>query len=63
MTKVESIVKEAPEKGAEIIYRLKDGVQAIIMENTNYYYKVKFTDENGVERRVIYKKLLDIVYI
>ncbi len=49
MTKVVSCVKQAPEKGAEIICRLKDGIQAIITENTNYYYKVKFTDENGVE--------------
>lgn len=62
MTKVESIVKEAPEKGAEIIYRLKDGVQAIIMENTNYYYKVKFTDENGVEREgYVAKKNLKVI--
>lgn len=62
MTKVVSIVKEAPEKGAEIIYRLKDGVQAIIMENTNYYYKVKFTDENGVEREgYVAKKNLRVI--
>ena len=62
MTKVISIVKEAPEKGAEIIYRLKDGVQAIIMENTNYYYKVKFTDENGVEREgYVAKKNLRVI--
>lgn len=62
MTKVVSIVKEAPEKGAEIIYRLKDGVQAIIMENTNYYYKVKFTDENGVEREgYVAKKNLKVI--
>lgn len=62
MTKVVSIVKEAPKKGAEIIYRLKDGVQAIIMENTNYYYKVKFTDENGVEREgYVAKKNLKVI--
>lgn len=62
MTKVVSIVKEAPEKGAEIIYRLKDGVQAIIMGNTNYYYKVKFTDENGVEREgYVAKKNLKVI--
>lgn len=62
MTKVVSIVKEAPEKGAEIIYRLKDGVQAVIMENTNYYYKVKFTDENGVEREgYVAKKNLKVI--
>lgn len=62
MTKVVSIVKEAPEKGAEIIYRLKDGVQTIIMENTNYYYKVKFTDENGMEREgYVAKKNLKVI--
>lgn len=62
MTKVVSIVKEAPEKGAEMICRLKDGVQAIIMENTNYYYKVKFTDENGVEREgYVAKKNLKVI--
>lgn len=62
MTKVVSIVKEAPEKGAEIIYRLKDGVQTVIMENTNYYYKVKFTDENGVEREgYVAKKNLKVI--
>lgn len=62
LTKVVSIVKEAPEKGAETIYRLKDGVQAIIMENTNYYYKVKFTDENGVEREgYVAKKNLKVI--
>lgn len=33
MTKVVSCVKQAPEKGAEIICRLKDGIQVIITEN------------------------------
>lgn len=62
MTKVVSCVKQAPEKGAEIIYRLKDGIQAIITENTNYYYKVKFTDENGVEREeYVAKKNLRVI--
>lgn len=62
MTKVVSCVKQAPEKGAEIICRLKDGIQAIITENTNYYYKVKFTDENGVEREgYVAKKNLRVI--
>lgn len=62
MTKVVSCVKQAPEKGAEIIYKLKDGIQAIITENTNYYYKVKFTDENGVEREgYVAKKNLRVI--
>ena len=33
MTKVVSCVKQAPEKGTEIICRLKDGIQMIITEN------------------------------
>lgn len=62
MTKVVSCVKQAPEKGAEIICRLKYGIQAIITENTNYYYKVKFTDENGVEREgYVAKKNLRVI--
>lgn len=62
MTKVVSCVKQAPEKGAEIIYKVKDGIQAIITENTNYYYKVRFTDENGVEREgYVAKKNLRVI--
>lgn len=62
MTKVVSCVKQAPEKGAEIICKLKDGIQAIITENTNYYYKVRFTDENGVEREgYVAKKNLRVI--
>ena len=33
MPKVVNCVKQTPEKGAEIIYRFKDGIQAIIAEN------------------------------
>lgn len=46
-TYVVSNVKELPEKGAKIIGRLHENIEAIIIENTNYYYKVTFTDENG----------------
>ena len=47
---------------AEIIYKLKDGIQAIITENTNYYYKVRFMDENGVEREgYVAKKNLRVI--
>ncbi len=45
-----SNVKELPEKGAAIICQLKENVEAYITENTNYYYKVSFTDENGIGR-------------
>lgn len=42
-----SNVKELPQKGANIIGQLKEDVEAIIIEDTNYYYKVSFVDENG----------------
>lgn len=46
---VVSNVKELPQKGANIICQLKEEIEAVIIENTNYYYKVSFTDENGVK--------------
>ena len=39
-----------PEKASKVICQLKEEVEAIIVENTDYYYKVKFVDEEGVER-------------
>lgn len=50
MTWVMSNVKELPQKGADVICQIKEGVEAVIIENTNYYYKVSFTDENGVKQ-------------
>lgn len=47
MTYIESNVKELPQKGAEVVGKIKENVEAIILEDTNYYYKVSFTDENG----------------
>lgn len=47
---VVSNVKELPEKASKVICQLKEEVEAIIVENTDYYYKVKFVDEDGVER-------------
>lgn len=44
---VVSNVKELPEKGAKIIGQINENIEAIIIENTNYYYRVTFTDENG----------------
>lgn len=44
---VVSNVKELPQKGAKIIGQIHENIEAIIIENTNYYYKVTFTDENG----------------
>lgn len=47
MTYVVSNVKEVPKKGAKVIGKIRENVEAIIIEDTNYYYKVSFTDENG----------------
>ncbi|MGN8921942.1 hypothetical protein ACTNB0_12780 [Lachnospiraceae bacterium HCP28S3_F9] len=47
---VVSNVKELPQKGANIICQLKQNIEAIVIEDTNYYYKVRFIDENGEER-------------
>ena len=47
MTKVASVVKELPAKGAKIIDWLEEGFKAFITEDTNYYYKVSFIDVNG----------------
>lgn len=44
---VVSNVKELPEKGAKIIGQINENIEAIIIKNINYYYKVTFTDENG----------------
>lgn len=50
MAYIESNVKDLPQKGSAIICQIKEGVEAIIIENTNYYYKVSFTDERVVEQ-------------
>lgn len=57
-----SNVKELPEKGAAIVCQLKENIEAYITENTNYYYKVSFTDENGIEREgYVAKRNLKII--
>ena len=62
MTYVESNVKELPEKGAKIVAQLKENIEATIIENTNYYYKVTFTDEDGVQREgYVAKRNLKII--
>ena len=62
MTYVASNVKELPEKGAKIVAQLKENIEATIIENTNYYYKVTFTDENGVQREgYVAKRNLKII--
>ena len=55
-------VKELPEKGAKIVAQLKENIEATIIENTNYYYKVTFTDEDGVQREgYVAKRNLKII--
>ena len=62
MTYVASDVKELPEKGAKIVAQLKENIEATIIENTNYYYKVTFTDEDGVQREgYVAKRNLKII--
>lgn len=62
MTYVVSNVKELPEKGAKIVAQLKKNIEATIIENTNYYYKVTFTDEDGVQREgYVAKRNLKII--
>ena len=40
-------VKELPEKVGKFIGDLKEDIEATIIENVPYYYKVTFVDENG----------------
>lgn len=55
-------VKELPEKEATIICQLKENVEAYITENANYYYKVSFTDEDGIKHEgYVAKRNLKIV--
>lgn len=62
MAALTSNVKELPEKGAAVICQLKENIVAYITENTNYYYKVSFTDENGIEREgYVAKRNLKII--
>lgn len=43
-------VKELPEAAGNLITDLKEDIEAIIIENCPYYYKVSFVDENGNEK-------------
>lgn len=57
-----SNVKELPEKGAKVICQLKQNIEAIILENTSYYYKVSFIDEDGnTKEGYVAKKNLKIL--
>lgn len=57
ITKVVSSVKGLPEEEAETTYHLGQGAEAVITENANEYYKVKFVDENGEEKEGFVEKM------
>lgn len=42
-----SKVKELPESAGEVISELKENIEAIIVEDVPYYYKVIYTNEDG----------------
>lgn len=57
-----SNVKVLPQKKAEVTWQLKEGAEVTIIENANYYYKVIFIDENGIQREgFVAKRNLEIV--
>lgn len=59
---VVSNVKELPEKGAKIIGQIHENMEALIIENASYYYKVTFTDENGeIKEGYVAKRNLKII--
>lgn len=40
-------VRELPDMASEFIVDLKENIEAIIIENVPYYFKISFADENG----------------
>lgn len=43
-------VREFPEKASKLIADIKEDIEATIVENVPYYYKITFIDENGEEK-------------
>lgn len=55
-------VKELPEKTGKFIGDLKEDIEATIIENVPYYYKVTFVDENGeVKEGYVSKRSVKLV--
>ena len=49
-------------ENAKIVGQIQENIEAIIVENTNYYYKITFTDENGETKEgYVAKRNLKIV--
>lgn len=62
MTRVVSSVKELPKKAAPIIDRIEKDFKVVVTENTNYYYKINYIDENG-ERKEGYVNKRNVKFI
>lgn len=59
---VVSNVKEFPEKGAKIVGQIHENIEATIIGNTNYYYKVTFINEDGeIKEGYVAKRNLKII--
>lgn len=57
-----SNVKEIPAKTSEVIGELKAGMEAVIIDNVPYYYKVTFVDENGeIKEGYVSKRSVKII--
>lgn len=48
--KTVACVREFPEKASKLIADIKEDIEATIIENVPYYYKITFIDENGEEK-------------
>lgn len=55
-------VREFPEKASKFVADIKEDIEATIIENVPYYYKVTFVDENGeVKEGYVSKRSVKIV--
>ena len=45
-----SNVRKIPQEEAEVICRMKENTEAIILENVILYYKIAFIDEDGIKK-------------
>ncbi len=55
-------VRELPEKASKFVGNIKEDIEATIIENVPYYYKVTFVDENGeVKEGYVSKRSVKLV--
>ena len=45
-----STVKRMPRAGADVLFKLTEDTEAIILENSIRYYRIAFFDEDGIKR-------------